>query len=446
MKIIFIHQNMPGQYRSLIPHFASVPENEVIGIGEASNIQRNVATIPERLKLIGYKMPAPIASGANDVLRLTNEYFQRGECVARILVELKNKGFIPDVICCHPGWGESLYIKDVYPNVRLINYCEFYYHSTGQDFGFDPEFPEKPQSEWGLRTRNAPMLLSLNSMDLGLSPTEWQATRYPEEYRKKISVVHDGVKTDVILPDDKAFITLKEKDLKLTVENEVITFVNRNFEPYRGFHVFMRALPEILLRRPNAHIVLVGGDEVSYGKRLHQMTYRQWMLNQVGAKLDMSRVHFVGRIPYVDYIRLLQISTAHVYLTYPFVLSWSMLEAMSAGCLVIGSRTPPVEEVIQHEKNGLLVDFFSQEQLVEAVERACKKRHDFHDIRAKARQTIIEKYDYNTICFPQQAQLIEKGHVLPLKSKTILKAPEERSKKSVPVAAKKCLKTIKKNR
>ena len=409
MRIAFIHQNMPGQYRGLMPHFVSNPENEVVAIGEADNIRRNFLQVPQGLKLLGYQMPnIPTLSG-HPYLTSTEHFTYRGEVLARVLLELKTKGFVPDVICSHPGWGESLYIKDVYPDARLINYCEFFYRSKGSDFNFDPEFPDRPQSEWNLRTRNAIQLLSLNSMDAGISPMKWQANSYPAEYTPRISVVHEGVDTKRVCPNPDADITLQGNNIKLTAQDEVITFVSRNLEPYRGFHIFMRALPELLARRPKAHVIIIGGDEVSYGKTLSQGTYRQRALQEVGDKLDFTRVHFVGKVPYADYLRVLQISSAHVYLTYPFVLSWSMLEAMSVGCVIVGSRTPPVEEVIKHNQNGLLVDFFSPQEIVDTVCRVCEKPSSFLAMRKKARQTIVKSYDFETVCLPQHMRLIEQG-------------------------------------
>lgn len=410
MRILFLHQNMPGQYRGLMPHFAANSEHEVVAIGEAANIRRNFLQVPDRLTLLGYEMPPLPQLVGHPSLNSTEHYVYRGERVARLLTELKQRGFTPDVVCSHPGWGESLYVKDVYPDTRLINYCEFLYNSRGQDFNFDPEYPEQPFAEWAMRTRNATQLLSLNSMDVGISPTRWQAASYPVEYRPKISVIHEGVDTTRVQPDPGAHVTLNSINLTLTANDEVITFVSRNLEPYRGFHIFMRALPELLAQRPNAQIIIVGGDEVSYGKNLPPgQTYRQRAMQEVGDKIDMARVHFLGKVPYADYLRVLQISTAHVYLTYPFVLSWSMLEAMAAGCLVIGSRTAPVEEVIRHEQNGLLVDFFAPDQIVDAVNRVCDDKDRLQDLRRAARQTIIDTYDFNSVCLPQQIRLIENG-------------------------------------
>src|SRR5262249_39707104 len=159
-------------------------------------------------------------------------------------------------------------------------------------------------------------------------PTIWQRSRYPAIYQPRISVIHEGVDTEIVKPDPNASITINDT-LRLTAADEVVTYVSRNLEPYRGFHVFMRAIPEILKRRPNAYIVIVGGDEVSYGRaHISGKPYRQVMLEEV--PVDPDRVHFVGKIPYNIYLQLLQVSGAHVYLTYPFVLSWSMIEAMAA--------------------------------------------------------------------------------------------------------------------
>jgi glycosyltransferase involved in cell wall biosynthesis len=405
MRILFLHQNIPGQYRGLIPYFCERKDYEVVALGEALNIRRNFQKVPANLKLLGYEMPKFKSPEGHPFLLSTEHFVYRGEKVARALVDLKNQGFSPDVICSHPGWGESLYIKDVYPDTRLINYCEFFYNAKGRDYAFDPEFPERPLGEWNLRTRNATQLLSLDSMDCGISPMHWQASSYPKVYQKQISVVHDGVDTTRLGPDSGA--GLKLNGLTLTANDEVITFVSRNLEPYRGFHIFMRALPELLAKRPKARVVIIGGDEVSYGKTLDKGTYRQRALKEVGDKIDMSRVHFLGKIPYIDYLRVLQISTAHVYLTYPFVLSWSMLEAMAVGCVVIGSRTPPVMEVLEHGKNGLLVDFFSPQEITETIIRVCESKHRMQELRDAARQTVIDRYDFSSICLPQQINLIE---------------------------------------
>jgi glycosyltransferase involved in cell wall biosynthesis len=153
--------------------------------------------------------------------------------------------------------------------------------------------------------------------------------------------------------------------------------------------------------------VVVGGDEVSYGRKPPKGTWREKMLAEVGDSLDRSRVHFVGKLPYAQFLTLLQISSVHIYLTVPFVLSWSLLEAMSSGCLIVASNTPPVREVMDDGVNGLLVDFSSPAALAERVDEALTNREGLRKVRERARQTVIERYDLATVCLPQQLALIE---------------------------------------
>ncbi|WP_425489213.1 glycosyltransferase [Dyella flava] len=227
-------------------------------------------------------------------------------------------------------------------------------------------------------------------------------------------MIHDGVDTDAVAPDSEAFVQFPKKELRLTRKDEVITYVSRNLEPYRGFHIFMRALPELMKARPKAHFIVVGGNDVSYGSRLPKGTYREKYLAEIEGRYDPSRLHFVGKLPYSTFLRVLQVSTAHIYLTYPFVLSWSMMEAMAAGCLVIGSRTPPVEEVIEDGKNGLLVDFFSADQLINAINRVCEEPDRMQAIRDQARRTITERYDLRKVCLPRQKEIIGNSGLISL--------------------------------
>jgi glycosyltransferase involved in cell wall biosynthesis len=240
---------------------------------------------------------------------------------------------------------------------------------------------------------NAPLLMSLDASDWGMAPTRWQQRQFPAAHAARMSVIHDGIDTDAVTPGDSS--------------EEIVTYVARNLEPYRGFHVFMRAIPEIQKRRPKARIVIVGGDDVSYSPRLPAgQTYRQHLLREIEGKADLSRVHFTGKLPYREYVEVLRKSSVHVYLTYPFVLSWSLLEAMSAGCLVIGSRTPPVEEVIRDGENGLLVDFFDTAQIAERVDYALQNQQQLKILRQRARGTLIERYDLKRVCLPAQLGLV----------------------------------------
>ncbi|MBN8530868.1 MAG: glycosyltransferase, partial [Alphaproteobacteria bacterium] len=256
-----------------------------------------------------------------------------------------------------------------------------------------------------IRIKNGLNLFNLEAMDWGLSPTWWQWSLHPKEYRDRISVIHDGIDTNEITPVEELELQM-QSGIKLSKKDEIVTYVARNFEPYRGFPTAMRAFKIIQERRPNCHIIAVGGDEISYGKRPPAgKTYRQMMMEEVQG-LDMSRLHFTGHLKYNVFLNVLKISRAHLYLTYPFVLSWSALEAMSAGCVVIGSDTEPVREVIEDGKNGLLVDFFSPQSVADRVDEVLDHKNYHQQIRDNARQTVIDRYDINLL-LPLHMQLVE---------------------------------------
>jgi glycosyltransferase involved in cell wall biosynthesis len=391
MRLLFVHQNFPGQYRHLAAQYAGAG-HEVVAIGDKENL-RYQPRIPG-VRLFAYEAPREDHAGAFEASAL--RAMQRGRVLATAAAALRRAGFRPDLVFAHIGWGEALFLKDIFPAAPLLLYCEFFYRAHGADSGFDPEFPPSAKGLLRLRVMNAPLLMSLDASDWGMVPTRWQQRQFPDAYKARMSVIHDGVDTDLALP--------KRNDSP----EELITYVARNLEPYRGFHVFMRAIPEIQRRRPNARIVIVGGDAVSYSPRLPPgQTYRERMLRELDGKIDLARVSFLGRIPYRDYLALLRRSSVHVYLTYPFVLSWSLLEAMASGCLVIGSRTPPVEEVIEHGRNGLLVDFFSPEKIAAEIDMALQRRSDLVPLKEAARRTVLERYDLKRVCLPAQRRLVE---------------------------------------
>lgn len=403
MNVLFIHQNFPGQYKHLAPALAADPTNRVVAMHMQPNLpsQANIQTVCSTAG----RSNTP---GIHPWLQEIDTKLIRGEASLQAALSLRQQGFRPDVVCAHPGWGEALFVKDVWPEARLLNFFEFYYHASGHDVGFDPEFPMPEDDPYRLRIKNLNNLLALEACDAGLSPTNYQRGVHPTEFQHKIRVIHDGIDTDTVRPNPDASITLRQAGITLTRQDKVVTFVNRNLEPYRGWHIFARALPEILTRDPKAHILIVGGDDVSYGARpADGVSYKQRFLGEINGQLDMRRVHFLGHIPYPAFLAVLQLSSAHVYLTYPFVLSWSMLEAMSTGALVIGSRTPPVQEVIQHGENGLLVDFFSASEVAAAVAEVLSSADRMQAIRNKARQTVLERYDLKRICLPRQLALVE---------------------------------------
>lgn len=404
MKFLFAHQNFPGQYLHLARHFAAQSGNEVGFL-----TQRKDGVLPGVRKII-YTPKRKPSKQTHHYLREAEAGVLNGQEVARAAFSLKKMGFVPDVMLGHNGWGEIWYLKDVYPKVPLIGYFEFFYRAEGADIEFEPGVSEQLDTAPRLRTKNIGNLLGLEAADLGQCPTRWQQSLYPERYHSMLRVIHEGIDTRVVKPNPAAKLPLPDGSRELTSEDEVVTYVARNLEPYRGFQSFMRSLPAILSRRPKAQVVIVGGDEVSYGTRLPDgKTYRQEMLKELGDSLDLSRVHFLGRVPYATFLTVLQVSRAHVYLTYPFVLSWSMLEALSTGSLVVGSRTPPVEEVLRHRENGLLVDFFDTVAIADTVVDVLSNPEAYRPLRERARRTVIEGYDLHTLALPAQLKLVREA-------------------------------------
>jgi glycosyltransferase involved in cell wall biosynthesis len=409
VNILFVHQNFPGQYKHLAPAMAQ-QGHTVVAIGEKKNLKQQAVQALSQVgvKVIGYDTPKGASSATHHYIRGFEAAVRRGQAVVRTTLALREKGFIPDVVCAHPGWGEALYLKDIFPEAKHLYFLEFFYRARGSDVGFDPEFPNQLDDLFRVRSKNTTLLTSLDAMDWGVSPTAWQRDQHPAAFHDQISVIHDGINTNVVKPNPDASITLKDKDLTLTAQDEVITYTARNLEPYRGFHIFARSLPDLLRRHPNAHVIILGGDDVSYGRRPPEgQTYREKYLAEIGDQIERDRVHFLGKLPYPSYLSVLQISSAHIYLTYPFVLSWSMLEAMAAGCLVIGSATPPVQEVLHHEENGLLVDFFKTEEIVKAVTQVLEHPNQMQALRENARKTVVETFDLESVCLPQHIALIE---------------------------------------
>jgi glycosyltransferase involved in cell wall biosynthesis len=365
--------------------------------------------------LVRYAVTARPGEGTHRWLADLEVKTLRGKAAWQAAIQLREQGFVPDVIVAHPGWGESLFLQQVWPQARMGIYCEFFYQAEGADTGFDPEFG-KPEADNAcrLQMKNANYELHFPRAHAGIAPTHWQASLFPEPFASRIAVIHDGIRTDQIKPDAHASIRVQTAQgvVQLGQSDEVITFVNRNLEPYRGYHQFMRALPAILQARPQARVVIIGGNEVSYGAAPppgadgKPQTWREIFLNEVKGELDLTRVHFVGKVPYADFLRVLQVSTVHVYLTYPFVLSWSLLEAMSAGCAIVASDTAPVREAIRHGETGKLVDFFDPAALAQQVIALCDDPAERARLGTKARAFAVEHYDLETRCLPSQINWI----------------------------------------
>ena len=412
MNILFIHQNFPGQYCHLARALQRAG-HVCLAIGGPT--AKALPGIP--LHRLSYKH-VDRARGIHPWVEDLHTKCLRAEAVARQAFRLQQQGLRPDLIIGHPGWGELLAIKDVFPSVPVLHQLEFVYQLQGADTGFDTEFVPplaEATDHWQfaarLRLRRAPQLLALHDLDHAMAPTQWQASTAPDFFADRISVIHEGINTQRLHPDPQAQINLQGAGLTFRPGDEIVSFVARNLEPYRGFHVFMRMLPLLLARRPKCHVVIVGGNGVSYGSpplHANERSWRQVLLQELAGQLDLSRIHFVGRVPHSVLHNLFQVTACHVYLTYPFVLSWSLLEAMSCGAVVVASDTPPVQEVIRDGENGFLVDFFDRDTLAERIAAVLDEPDAHVPIARAARNHVSTCYDLDRICLPKQMHLVER--------------------------------------
>jgi glycosyltransferase involved in cell wall biosynthesis len=398
--VLFVHNNFPGQYKLLAKHLATQPDVRVFAIGSQT------ASTTDGVRLQRYRLRADAGRTVHSFAQRFELECRRAEQVIYAANILRLAGMAPKLIFVHPGWGESLPLRQLFPDARICVYCEFYYSAEGADVGFDPEFRGYGvDGQTRIQLRNAATLLALADADVGIAPTEWQRSLFPAEFRSKIRVLHDGI--DSIPTVKAARFAHPQLPHPLNAGDEVLTFVSRSLEPYRGFHIFMRALPAILAARPKAHVCIVGGDDVSYGSPpADGDSWKNVMLRELAGAIPLQQVHFLDKLPYERLLTLFRVSRAHVYLTYPFVLSWSLLEAMSLGCAVVASDVPPVREVVRDRETGYLVPFFDIGALAQTTIEVLAKPDRSADIRRKAAASIRETYDFETRMLPKFLALI----------------------------------------
>jgi glycosyltransferase involved in cell wall biosynthesis len=382
LKFLFVHQNFPGQFLHIVRHLVAMQAHEIVFITEPN------ANRIDGVRKVPYMKPRAASGDTHVAARELDGATRRAEIVAHTARSLKQLGFMPDIIIGHQGWGEMLNLVDVFPGVPMVGYMEFYYQTDSADVIFDPEFPIDQADFPRIRAKNAINHLALNLPGHGVTPTKWQLSTYPDWARPRIDLLWEGVNLDACSPLPKARnATLKIGDMTIGRGDTLVTYVSRDLEPYRGLHTMIRALPHLLRTRKNLKVVMLGGDSVSYGQPApNGATWRETFMKEVAGKIDPSRISFPGRIDYSVYLAMLRRSDAHVYLTYPFVASWSLRESLAIGCAVIGSDTTPVREFITHGRNGLLTSFFDPRGLADAVLEVVENKTLDQKLRTGARR------------------------------------------------------------
>ncbi len=400
MRILFVHNNFPAQYRRIMAYLDERPKLgvEVYAATLDTNQQKTQAK-----KTIKYKPHREPRENIHPALLYTERAVIQGQALYSALLKSKQAGFKPDIILAHSGWGAGLFLKDLFPDSKLLTYYEWYYHSINSDGMFLRDKPYDPNAQMRIRMKNTPILHDLAAMDHGQCPTAFQKSKFPDIFQSGITQLHDGVDTKFFKP--KANARVKVGDHIFTKADEVITYVARGMEEYRGFPQFMETVYKLQQRRPNLHVVILGSNRVAYGnKRSDGKSFKEAMLETYD--FDMDRLHFMGLQPLGVFCGLMQITRAHIYLTVPFVLSWSMLEAMGAGALVVGSDTEPVRELITDGENGLLVPFFDTDAITDKISHVLDNNEEYDPLRKNARQTIKDSYAVKDL-LPQYWNLIK---------------------------------------
>lgn len=406
-KILFVHQNFPGQYKHLANHFANDANFEV----HTLSIKKFT---DERMINHHYKLNAASREGVNQFAAEFEAKMIRAHSSILKVIELNKSGFAPDIIIGHPGWGETIFLKEIWPDAKLISYVEYYYNTRNSDIDFDLNLLKQIKSDVSafldftrlkLVARNAYFTQAYIQSDFLVCPTEFQKDLLPDIFKSRVKVIHDGINTSVLKPDATASLMVNGR--RFTSSDKIISYISRSLDPYRGFHIFIETIPQILKDHPDANIFIVGNpDTPGYGAALEEGRFKEFFYSKIENKIDKERVFFLGVVDYEIFKKILQITSVHLYLTFPFVLSWSMLEAMSCGSLVLGSNTGPVSEVIKHNENGILVDFFDTKSIANNINSILKNKDNYKSIKDNARETILKKYDLKSVCLPQHLDLI----------------------------------------
>lgn len=396
MKLLFIHQNYPGQFVHLAPELARRGHDV-----RALTLRFPEPRMIDGVKVLPYRITQKPGSGLHPWVQDSEAKILRGLSCAQAAAAL---GWVPDVIIGHYGWGETLFLKHVFPSARMGLYCELYYNPDHPAIATDMEVMSEAQKlnhRLKMRLRNVNTRLHDDIMDAGLCPTPFQAASFPAHMRPRITVQHDGIDTDLACPDPEARFALPNGRV-LSRADEVITYVARALEPMRGFDIFMQALPDILRARPQAQVLIIGRDAVSYGGQAPEgSSWKEHFLQQIAPRLapgDRERMHFLGNIAHDEFRKMLQVSRIHLYLSRPFVLSWSMIEAMSTGCAIVAADSPAVRDAAS--SNEVRLTPLNPADVTEAV---CALAQDpaLRDRLGVEARKRAARYDLRSVCLPK---------------------------------------------
>jgi len=396
MHVVFIHQNFPAQFGHVAAYLARRRGFRSTFVsqhppGNADGIER---------------LQYHLKSGARAENHYCSRSFENAIWHSHAIYEaLESRPDIrPDLIVAHSGFLSTVFLRELY-DCALVNYFEYYYRTQGADMDFRPDFPYPAMNRLRARARNANLLLDLEDCDAGYSPTRWQRSLFPGLFQHKIRTIFDGLDTSLWRP--LTGLPRRIGDRVIPDGMRIVTYVSRGMESIRGFDIFMQAARLLCQRRRDVFFVVVGEDRICYGGD-EEFTGCKSFKELVLARdtYDLSRFLFTGPVPIGTLIQLFALSDLHIYLTVPFVLSWSLLNALACGTTVLASNTAPVREVIEHGKNGLLTEFFDVEGLAAAASQVLDAPQDYKHLGQAGVDMVREHYSLD-VCLPQMLALYE---------------------------------------
>jgi glycosyltransferase involved in cell wall biosynthesis len=403
MHMLYFHPNFPAQFGPIAGHISQRPGWKVSYVSHTGP-----PSIPN-FQRFRYEP----RSGATEQTHYCSRSFENAIWHSHALYEAlrANAEFKPDLIVGHSGFGTTVFLRELY-DCPIINYFEYFYHTKNSDMDFRPEFPVSEIDKLRARARNAAILLDLENCDAGICPTRWQKERLPPAFHSKIHTIFDGIDTEFWSnkPHGESPSRAGSRrigELVIPEDRKLVTYVARGMESIRGFDLFMKFAKLLYSRRKDVHFVVVGQDRVCYGgddKYTGGKSFKEWVLGQ--DSYELSQFSFLGNVPPNTLAKLFSITDLHVYWTVPFVLSWSLVNALSCGAVVLASDTAPVREVIQHEKNGLLLDFFDCEEWARLADQVLSNPHSYRPLGVAGRETVLQNYSYE-ICLPKTVRLYE---------------------------------------
>jgi glycosyltransferase involved in cell wall biosynthesis len=396
MHILFIHQNFPAQFGHIAAYLIRQKHFR------CTFVSQHPTGMVDGIERIQYHL----RGGATEQTHYSSRTFENAIWHSHAIYDAlaQRPELKPDLVVAHSGFHSTVLLRELY-DCPIINYFEYYYLTRGADMDFRPDFPCPVINRLRARIRNAHLLLDLEECDAAYSPTRWQKSLFPATYQQKIRTIFDGIDTSFWRP--LGTVARQIGTWNIPEGTRVVTYVSRGLESIRGFDVFMKVAKRLCERRHDVIFFVVGDDRICYGGDAEftgSKSFKQWVLAR--DDYDLSRIVFTGLLPTLQLVQLFALSDLHIYLTTPFVLSWSLMNALACGVTVLCSNTPPVREMVQHGKNGLLVDFFDVEGLVEQAEKVLNKPEEFRGLGQAGGEMINNHYSLD-VCLPRMLHLYE---------------------------------------